>query len=73
MVNRDLKELKEELDWLENTPFYIGRDGLPSAGLILFIMFTGIIFGIMGIFIYKQFKKKSIKEKIKELEDKEYH
>ena len=67
--NKNLKELKEELKWLEETPFYISRDGAPSLLLILFIIFTGIIFGIIIILTYKYFKKRNLRKKIKELEN----
>ena len=69
MSNKSLKELREELDWLENTPFYIGRDGSPSLGLIFLVIISGIVWGIIGILIYKYFKKRSLRKKISELEN----
>ena len=63
-MKKSLKELKEELDWYENTPWYIDRDGMPSIALIIFGIFTGFI----GVLIYRFFKKENIREKINKIE-----
>ncbi|MFC2016580.1 hypothetical protein ACFLUF_02575 [Chloroflexota bacterium] len=68
IVRKTLKELKEELKWLEETPFYIGKDGAPSIALILFIILTGFILGIIIIIVYRNFEKRSLREAIKECE-----
>jgi len=63
-----IDKLKEELDWLENTSWYIGNDGLPSLPLILLSLFSGIAFGIIVIILYKKFRTKYVKDKLTELE-----
>lgn len=67
MAKTNIKELEEELKWLEETPFYIGRDGMPSMLLILFVLFTGILPGILIVLGYKAYRKYSIKKKISQL------
>lgn len=64
---KKIKELQEELDWLENTPFYIGDDGMPSIPVVIIILLTGIIWGIIGILVYRHFRKKYLRKKIIEL------
>ena len=59
MRQKSLEELKANLKWIEETPFYIGDDGLPSGLLI----FTGIIPTLLFRFI----KKKLLKRKIAKL------
>jgi len=56
---KSLKELKEELSWLETTPFYLGKDGYPLP----FFLFPGLL----PLFVYKQFRKIWLRKKIKEL------
>ena len=60
-----IKELEEELKWLEETPFYIGRDGMPSIALILFTILTGLIIGIIIIKVWRRYRIKVLKEEIK--------
>jgi H+/Cl- antiporter ClcA len=64
---KTLKELETELNWLETTPFYIGKDGLPNITVILLILLTGIIWGLLGYLIYRNYKKKNIRKKINKL------
>ena len=70
MTEKTLKELKEELIWLETTPFWIGKDGDISLLLMLFVLITGIVLGIIIILIYKSVRKDILKKQIKELETK---
>ncbi len=70
MVEKSLKELKEELKWLEETPIYIGGDGAPSLLLILLILLTGILFGIVFLLIIRFIRKSKLEKKIDELEKK---
>lgn len=60
MADQKLKELKEELDWYENTPFYIGRDGMPSMVIIFFGWFYALV--------YKYYKLHMLKREIGKLE-----
>ena len=68
MTEKTLEELKEELNWLETTPFWVGNDGCPSLLLILFVLITGIVLGIIIILIYRSVRKDRLKKQIKELE-----
>ena len=63
---KTLKEMEDELKWMEETPFYIGRDGAPSIPLILFIIFGGVIPTIIIIIAYRKFKKRNLRKAIKE-------
>ena len=59
-----LTELKEQHNYLETTPFYMGKDGLPSMALIMITILSGFLIGITGILTYRYFKKKLIRKKI---------
>jgi hypothetical protein len=45
--------LKQDLDFYENTPWYLGKDGMTNPWLF-FSLFTGIGPGILGIIIYRR-------------------
>ncbi len=66
-----LDELKENLRLEEETPFYANNDGTPSILCIIFIVFTGILLGIIILIIYKNLKKSNLKKKIAEIEKKD--
>lgn len=68
-MKKNLKELKEELFWLENNPCYIGKDGMPSPLLIIFILLTGIIWGFAILILVRHIKIKRLKRKINSLEN----
>ena len=70
MNKKSLKELKDELEWLEKTPFYMSKDGAPSPLIILFIITTGIIIGLAILLFFKFLKKRRLRKKIKLLEEK---
>lgn len=61
----ETKNYKEELEWLENTPWYIGNDGMPNVAFILGVILTGVIPAIIGIDIYRHLRKKWLKKQIK--------
>ncbi len=65
-TDKPLKELKEELKWLEETPLWVGNDGSPSLLLILFILITGIAGGIIIILVYRSIKKRNLRKKIEQ-------
>ncbi len=58
------KNYKEELEWLENTPWYIGSDGMPNVILVIGVLLTGIGIPIIIILSYKYFRKRWLKTKI---------
>jgi len=70
MKKENLKELQEKLKWLEETPWYIGKDGLPSILLILLTIVTGIVLGIIIILILRNIEKNRLREKIKQISSK---
>lgn len=59
------KELKEELEYLETTPFYIGRDGLPNLPLIFLVLITGVVPGIIILLVQRHFRKAQIIKELK--------
>ena len=67
MKEKSLKELKEELKWLEETSIFTGKDGMPSVALILFALITGILPGIIILLIYRSVQKDKLRKKITEL------
>jgi len=64
---KEIDNLKEELNWLKSNPIYMNKDGMPDPLTILFIFFTGIIFGIILLVIYKYIKKRNLIKKINKL------
>jgi len=61
---KTIKDSKEKLKWLEETPFYIGNDGMPSVPLILFGILGTLGTGLIVVLTYKYFKKKSLRKYI---------
>ena len=62
----DKSKLKEELKWLKETPFWIGKDGIVSFPMILFLLFTGVITGIIIVLVYKYYRIWKIKKLLNE-------
>lgn len=58
------EELKAELKRLEETPFYIGKDGMPSIPLILFVLVTGILPGLILAIAYRKFRIYLVRKQI---------
>jgi len=63
----EIKILKEELKWLEETLFWIGRDGMPNMLLVIGMFITGILPMVIIILIHKFFKKRNLRKQIFEL------
>ena len=64
MEKERIKIFKEELNWLEKNPFYIGNDGLPNLKMIFFIIFTGFFPGLIISWSYKRYKMWFLRRKI---------
>ena len=59
-----IKQYKEELNWLEKTPWYIGSDGMPNIALIIGLVLTGIIPILIIILLYRHYRKEYLKKQL---------
>ncbi len=64
MGMKNKTKFKKKLEWLENTPWYIGKDGMPNMALIFGVFITGIIPLIIIILLYRSHRKKYLKKKL---------
>ena len=68
---QSLEELKAELKELEETKWHQALDGMPNTGLFLAMLLLGIFPPILIQQIYRNHKKKKLREKIADLEKQE--
>lgn len=60
----ELSKLKEELTWLETTPWYLSKDGMPNLWLIV----VGFIWGWVLVIAYRWLRKRHLRRLIAEIE-----
>jgi len=64
---RELKELKEELNYLENESIFLDRYGMVSFAVIISMIFGIVIFGLIAVKIHRKIRIKKVKARIAEL------
>jgi hypothetical protein len=66
--NNSLEDLKAELKLRENTKWYESMDGIPHTELFIAMFLFGILPPLLIQQIYRNYKKKKLREKIARLE-----
>ena len=64
----DIMNYEEELELFKSGYPWISKDGMFNPLMIVILIFTGIIWGLLGIFLYRYFKMMYLKRKINGVE-----